>query len=170
MNAEIEIRVQQEVQRILTTDPMQAIMTAARAIQQAQDEKQQSIQEITEQKMHAISALESHIETSLMPKVDMYDRTMGMDKLTDMKIVAKTLNFKGFGRNRLFEYLREKSVLDRWNKPYQRYVESGYFKIVKEPFKINGCDEIYFKTVATQRGLDYIGKLLTKDGHVENAR
>lgn len=170
MNAEIEIRVQQEVQRILTTDPLQAIMMAARAIQQAQDEKQQAIREITEQSRQAVSFLESHIETALMPKVDMYDRTMGMDKLTDMKIVAKTLNFKGVGRNNLFEYLRRKGVLDRWNSPFQQYVDAGYFKIVKEPFRINGCDEIYFKTVATQRGLDYIGKLLTKDGHVENAR
>jgi len=170
MNAEIEIRVQQELQRILTTDPVQAIMVAARAIQQAQDENKKAVREITEQSRQAVSFLESHIETALMPKVDMYDRTMGTDKLTAMAVVAKTLNFKGMGRNNLFEYLQRKGVLDRYNKPYQQYVNSGYFKIVKENFRINGCDEVYYKTVATQRGIDYIGKLLTKDGHVENAR
>lgn len=167
---EIQVRVQQEIERLLTTDPQQTIMIAANAIRQARDEKQQAIREITEQKMQAISALETHIETALMPKVDMYDRTMGKDKLTDMKIVAKTLNFKGFGRNRLFEYLRERGVLDRWNSPYQQYVDAGYFKIVKELFRINGCDEIYYKTVATQKGIDYIGKLLKRDGYVKNAR
>jgi Uncharacterized phage-encoded protein len=162
---EIQVRVQQELQHLLTSDPLQAIMLAARAIQQAQDEKQRAIQEVNEQKQQAISALTSHIETSLMPKVDLYELTMSTDKLTDMKIVAKTLNFKGMGRNNLFEYLRGKMILDRWNAPYQQYVTAGYFKIVKEPFRINGCDEVYFKTVATAKGLDYIGKLLRGDGY-----
>lgn len=169
MESEIQIRVQQEIQRILTTDPLQAILLAARAIQQAQDEKQQAIQEVNEQKRQAITALSSHIETNLMPKVEMYDLTMSTDKLTAMAVVAKTLNFKGMGRNNLFEYLQRKGVLDRYNKPYQQYVNSGYFKIVKENFRISGCDEVYYKTVATQKGIDYIGKLLMGDKYERNA-
>jgi len=159
---DLEIRVQEEVQRLITSDPKQIILIAARAIEQSQQETQKAIREVTEQKDQAIAAL--------MPKVDAYEQTMGIDKLTDMKIVAKTLNFKGMGRNNLFDYLRMKGVLDRWNKPYQRFVDSGYFKLVKESFRINGCDELYFKTVATQKGLEYIGKLLKGDDYVPVAR
>ena len=35
-----------------------------------------------------------------------------------MQTVAKTLNFKGVGRNNLFEILRENKILQSNNQPY----------------------------------------------------
>jgi phage antirepressor YoqD-like protein len=168
--SEIQVLVQNELRHLLTSDPMQAIMLAARAIQQVQDEKQKAIQEVNEQKESAISALTTHIATDLMPKVDMYEVTMGTARLFEMSAVAKILNFRNMGRNNLFEYLKDKKIL-RYNKePYQQTVDAGYFKIVEQSFDAGNGVQIYRKTMATQRGIDYIGKLLLKEGYVKNAR
>jgi anti-repressor protein len=154
MNAEIEIRVQQELQRIIA-NPREIIMYAAKAIQDA-DEK--------------LNQLQARVTAELEPKAEMYDMVMGTDKLIDMAVVAKTLNFKDMGRNKLFGYLQSKGILDGYNKPYQRYVDSGYFKIVEESFKNNGYEGTYFKTVVTQKGVEFIGKNLKGDKHATNPR
>jgi anti-repressor protein len=155
MNTEIQVLVQQELQRLLSSDPTQAIMLAARAIEQANNEK---------------SALQHHINTELMPIVDMYEKVMGTDKLCDMKQVAKILNYKNLGRNKLFDYLQEKGIISEHKEPYQRFVDAGYFKVVEESFENNGYNGVYLKTVVTQKGIDYIGKLLKEDNYERNPR
>jgi len=151
---EIEVRVNQELQRIFS-DPRRAVKIYAQALQQSEAE---------------LSTLKQKISSELVPKAEHYDLVMGTDNLIDMAVVAKNLNFKGMGRNKLFEYLRGKGVLNGWNKPYQAYVDRGYFKLVQEPYKVNGITNTYFKPVATQKGLEYIGKLLKGEGYVENDR
>jgi anti-repressor protein len=155
MNTDIQVLVQQELQRLLSSDPTQAIMLAARAIEQVTNEK---------------NALQRHINTELMPKVDMYELVMGTDKLIEMSSVAKVLNFRGMGRNNLFEYLKERKILRFNNEPYQNYVDAGYFKIVREVFERDGYEGVYNKTMTTQKGVDYIGKLLREDGYELNPR
>lgn len=151
---QIQERVTQELQKVLS-DPRAVIMYAAKALQDA-DAK--------------LNQLQTRVTAELEPKAEMYDLVMGTDKLIDMAVVAKTLNFKGMGRNKLFEYLQGKGILDGYNKPYQRYVDSGYFKIVEESFKNHGYEGTYFKTVVTQKGVDYIGKSLKGDKHATNPR
>jgi phage antirepressor YoqD-like protein len=75
------------------------------------------------------------------------------------------LAFRNMGRNNLFEYLKAKKVLRYNNEPYQDKVGAGYFKVVRETFKRNGYEGIYDKTMVTQKGVDYIGRLLTEDGY-----
>lgn len=82
------------------------------------------------------------------------------DDLIDMSEVAKVLNYKGFGRNKLFELLRDLEVLRFNNQPYQKYVDMGYFKIIEQKIDLEFTVKINLKTVCTQKGLDYIRKVL----------
>jgi anti-repressor protein len=83
----------------------------------------------------------------------------------DFASVAKLINKKGFGRNNLFEFLRNKGVLMNNNSPYQYMVDQGYFKIVETKWTAkNGDTKINIKTVVFQKGVDYIMKLLKKEG------
>lgn len=101
----------------------------------------------------------------MLPKAEFYDEVAGSDSLIDMKEVAKVLNFKNVGRNKLFEFLRNKSVLMRDNIPYQKYVDCGYFKVIEvkwfNPKK--SANQITLKTMVYQKGLEFISKLLKKE-------
>lgn len=154
MSNEIEIRVQQELSKILS-DPRKAIKMYAQALQDAETELQQ---------------IQSHVQSELMPKVEMYDIAMGTDRLIEMSAVSKVLSFRNMGRNNLFSYLQAKKILRFNNEPYQQYVTAGYFKVVRETFIKNSYEGIYNKTMVTQKGVDYIGKLLTEDGYERNPR
>ena len=50
-----------------------------------------------------------------------------------MADVAKTLDM-GMGRNKLFKFLRNKQILDSYNRPYQRFVDAGYFKLSENKY------------------------------------
>ena len=64
------------------------------------------------------------------PKVDFYDRVTESLDCIDIGQCAKILNVKNIGRNKLFEILRQKKVLNERNQPYQKYVDCGYFRII----------------------------------------
>lgn len=78
----------------------------------------------------------------------------------DIKSVAKVLNIKGYGRNRLFAFLRDKGVLNRQNEPYQRYIEARYFRQIESKWEREGTIYINRKTVVFQKGLDFVRKLV----------
>ena len=95
------------------------------------------------------------------PKVEFYDDVAGSSDTIDMKEVAKVLNVKGLGRNNLFEMLRNRKVLDRNNQPYQKFVDSGYFRIIESRYTLpTGEVKISLKTVVFQKGLAYIRKII----------
>lgn len=137
-------------------------------------EKQQAETKLPQNYIEALEALlvsekeklKLQEENKLMlPKAEFYDDVTGSDSLIDMKEVAKVLNFKNIGRNKLFELLRNKSVLMRDNTPYQKYVDCGYFKIIEvkwfNPKKAS--TQITLKTMVFQKGLDFISKLIKKE-------
>ena len=77
-----------------------------------------------------------------------------------MDRVAKTLNM-GIGRNKLFELLRNRKILMNNNTPYQRYVDSGWFRCIETKFtRPNGDTCINVKTVVLQKGVDAIRRLI----------
>jgi len=96
----------------------------------------------------------------MAPKADFYDAVTGSNDTIDMSQVAKTLDM-GIGRNKLFELLRSKKILDNRNQPYQAYVDRGYFRIIESKYqKPDGSTHISLKTVVYQRGLDFIRRQL----------
>ena len=93
-----------------------------------------------------------------------YDDLMNTEGLYHMNTVAKELKI---GRNTLFAYLRGKDIMfyqDNANVPYQRFMNQGLFKVVESP-----CADGKYRptTYATKKGLDYIRKLLHKDGYYD---
>ena len=85
----------------------------------------------------------------------------GSETLIEMSEVAKIINVKGFGRNKIFKLLRDENVLRYNNEPYQLQVDAERFKVIEQPFQtVNGETYIGRKTLITQKGLDYILKLI----------
>ena len=97
------------------------------------------------------------------PKVEFFDKVTGFSDTCDMKEVAKILNFKGIGRNNLFEILRNENILDKQNQPYQKYVDAGYFRVIESKWEDKDGDiHINLKTVVFQKGVDFIRKTVLK--------
>lgn len=110
---------------------------------------------IKEQKEHNKEIAE------LKPKADFYDDVAGSKDSIEMGHVAKVLNIKGYGRNKLFQFLREHKVLDRSNIPYQQYVDRGYFRVLEQKYTTSkGETKINIKTLVFQKGIDFIRKLI----------
>ena len=106
----------------------------------------------------------------MKPKSDFYDKVAGSEDLTSIGETAKLINCKGMGRNNLFAFLRDKNILMNDNCPYQRFVDAGYFKIIEKAFVINGEEKVNRVTMCFQRGIDYIIKLLDKNGYEVNKK
>lgn len=95
------------------------------------------------------------------PKVDFYEAVTGSTDTIDIGTVAKVLNIDGYGRTRLFAFLRDKGVLRANNEPYQTYCDRGYFRVIESKFsKPDGSTHVSLKTVVYQKGVDYIRKLV----------
>ena len=106
-----------------------------------------------------ISQKDRQIE-EMKPKADFFDAVADSKTAISMNEVAKVLNIKGYGRNNLFEFLRENKVLDRWNVPYQRYVDNGWFRVIEQHYQKNGEPIVTTKTLVYQKGVDGIRKMI----------
>jgi len=92
------------------------------------------------------------------PKVEFYEQVTGSKDAFDMVDVAKVCNL-GVGRNKLFEFLRDISILRENNTPYQTYIDAGYFRVIESKYnKPDGSVNISLKTVVYQKGIDFIIK------------
>lgn len=99
----------------------------------------------------------------MKPKADFFDAVADSKTAISMNEVSKVLAIKGYGRNNLFEFLRDKGVLDRYNVPYQRYVDAGYFRVIEQKYMKNGEPQVTTKTLVYQKGIDAIRKLLLRE-------
>ena len=96
----------------------------------------------------------------LQPKADTYDMIMNSDGTFSMNQVAKQI---GMGEYHLFAYLRGKKILfyeGTDNVPYERFRKNGCFKVVDT---ISPDGKSHSTTRVTQKGLDYICKIIRKD-------
>ena len=97
---------------------------------------------------------------------EMYNDLLNTEGLYHMNMVAKELKI---GRNTMLSYLRGKGIMfyqDNSNVPYQRFMNQKLFAIVETI-----CADGNYRpvTYATKKGLDYIRKLLRKDGYYDVA-
>ena len=95
----------------------------------------------------------------LLPKADQYDKFISGENLQDMNTVTKTL---GWGRNKLFEELRARKILMASNKPYQCFIDRGYFEVKEKPIQMGGQVINKVQTYATSKGVDWLAKTLTQ--------
>lgn len=134
----IQQRVQQEIEKI-ADNPDAVIVAYQRKLQRTQEEVE-----------------------ALRPKADFADTVMESDDWAEMAQVSKLIGRKGWGRNKTFQLLRDRKVLRYNNEPYQQYVERGYFKVVEQHFPnpVTGETMINKKTVVSQRGIDFIRRII----------
>lgn len=113
-----------------------------------------------------LSDAEKEVE-KLKPAAEFAYQICSSKDAIDIGNCAKVLN-RNIGRNRLFEFLRNKNILQQDNIPYQKYIDSGYFRVIETKFTIpSGETKISLKTLVLQKGVAYINKLL-KEEHNEN--
>ena len=115
-----------------------------------------------------IEVLENKIQED-KPKVEFYNDVTNSKHTCDMQTVAKVLNFKGVGRNTLFEILRNENILQPDNKPYQKFVDAGWFRLIETKYndEMSGELRIYFKTVVFQKGIEKISNILKGLGYLQ---
>lgn len=92
-----------------------------------------------------------------------YDDLMNTEGLMQINTVAKEL---GIGEYTLFAYLRGKKVFfydkDKVNVPYERFRKEGKFVVKETPCHDGNIRAV---TYTTKKGLEYIRKILRKDGY-----
>lgn len=104
-----------------------------------------------------ISQKDKQIE-QMKPKAEFFDAVADSRTAISMNEVSKVLGIKGYGRNNLFEFLRKNGILDRWNVPYQRYIDCGWFRVIEQKYTIRGEPCVTTKTLVYQKGVDAIRK------------
>lgn len=98
----------------------------------------------------------------MKPKAEFFDAVAGSKKAMSMEEVAKVLSYPGVGRNKLFEILRNQNILQKDNIPYQKYIDSGYFRVIEQKYNVGDEVRINIKTLVFQKGVDFIRKTLDK--------
>lgn len=100
--------------------------------------------------------------SDLRPKADFHDAVTASDDVTQLATACQVLGFP-FGRNTLFQRLRNRGVLisggDRHNLPKQEHINNGRFT-VKESHYVDDEKQVHvrFTTYVTQKGLDWLRK------------
>ena len=87
------------------------------------------------------------------PKVKAFNELMQSKDALDFLTFSKII---GIGRTKLFAKLRELNVLRADNTPYQKYVDSGYFRVIESSYTQNDATRIYTKTMILPKGQKYI--------------
>ncbi len=96
----------------------------------------------------------------LEAKTELMDRVLDADEKIDIGQAAKILELP-FGRNTLFEKLREKGIFFKnRNEPKQEYIEKGYFQLKEKFIERNNHDGfVVIKVLVTQKGLEFLANL-----------
>lgn len=146
------------IEKILN-DPDFAIQTLTKL------KEERAMRVEAESKAKLLSEENSKQEALLLeqaPKVEFFDAVTGSEDLIDLGSASKVLNL-GYGRNTLFEKLRNLNILMPKNQPYQIMCQKDYFRVIETSYtKGNGDTHIYLKTMVTQKGLDFIRKKLAE--------
>jgi anti-repressor protein len=101
----------------------------------------------------------------LEPKAAFFDQVADSQDALQMRDVAAALNIPDMGRNKIFELLRKKNILDERNVPYREYQDRGYFRVVEQKWTDKeGETHISLKTLVYQRGMDFIRRTLAHGG------
>lgn len=91
---------------------------------------------------------------------DLPPQNVSKNVCLNIKDFAKFLASKGFdtGEKKMFRDLRSWQLIDKYNVPYKKYVDCGYFKIIRENYRRanNGGCYVYLKTLVTPCGQKYI--------------
>ncbi|MCA9936080.1 MAG: phage regulatory protein/antirepressor Ant [Anaerolineales bacterium] len=107
-------------------------------------------------KVEECAALNARIIT-LQPKADFYDHVAGNEANYSRDDAAKILRT---GPKRLWKALREWRIVQASGMPYQKYFDSGYFRLVPVLVHKGQHSIPYNQTMITGKGLTWIKALM----------
>lgn len=97
------------------------------------------------------------------PKADYYSQVRDAKNTQTIGDFAKVL---GFGRNKLFAWLRDQNILMHDNMPQQTHINQGHFRVLDKTYKSDAGNKVtYTQTVLTGKGKTYVQKRLKKAGN-----
>ena len=121
----------------------------------------QALKEERAQKQEALALIEAQ-----RPRIEFANKLQKCEGSLSVQDFAKVICDKGLpmGQNRLFAKLRFYGLIDSRNKPYQEYVDRGYFAVKEGTYKnqTTGDDVVYLQTRITAKGQEYLYKKLTE--------
>lgn len=84
--------------------------------------------------------------------------------------VAKGLNIKRLGRNKLFAYLRSKNFIQKSSpEPYQSRIDEELAFVTTYSITIGSTEQVKHQTKLTFKGLEWLVKNLKNDGYTFNS-
>lgn len=89
------------------------------------------------------------------PKIQCFNELMDSKNAIDFLTFSKVI---GIGRSKLFELCRSIGVLMNDNRPYQRFIENGYFRVVESTYGQGDFTKSYTKTMILPKGQAYLTK------------
>ena len=90
--------------------------------------------------------------------VDTINQNYSGDIKFSIASVAKKINIKGFGRNKILELLRKLDFIDKFNLAHQEFVDKGFF--IKERYYNKSTQAPSFVLKATVKGLALIKQIV----------
>lgn len=109
--------------------------------------------------LQAVNAQQSYTLAVAEPKVQAFDQFLTAENWLTMNEAAKSL---AWGRNRLFEELRNRRILIRGsNLPYQQYLDAGYFRVRQVVIDMGDRLETRPQTLVSPRGLEWLRRVLS---------
>lgn len=120
--------------------------------------------------LERINTLEQlKVNLTMTPLVEKYNIFMDAEGLTSIERFSQNLSIKGLGRNNMYKYFREKGYLKRDNKPYQYYIDNGWFKLRPSGYHMERGEIVQdYKTFLTTKGVNKIIDVLIKEGYINN--
>jgi anti-repressor protein len=95
----------------------------------------------------------------LEPKAAVFEQISESVNLISIGDAAKVLNLD-FGRNKLFEKLRNFGILMSTNVPYQKYITQGYFETKIKPITMGEVTQDKTTTFVTGKGMVWLAKII----------
>ena len=141
--------------------PFQIPQTYSEALRLAADLSEENLKITAEKERLSLQAAEQEKQLKEQETpVAIYNLAMKAHNSMSMQEVAKSL---GTGRTRLYEVLREEKIIMRGSTlPYQRFIDSGYFKVTERP-RASGDSIINDPaTRVTAKGFDYIARIMQR--------
>lgn len=89
------------------------------------------------------------------PKVQCFNELMDSKNAIDFMQFSKVI---GIGRTILFQKCRDLGILMESNKPYQRFIDNGYFRVIESTYTQGDIRKSYTKTMILPKGQAYLTK------------
>ena len=104
------------------------------------------------------------------PKVELAEQVLLSNDTISMREMAvlATKNSIKIGRTKLFEFLRDKNLIDWQNVPYQSAMDRGLFEVIESSYKVGKTFHIKKTTRVTTKGQKAIISMLNKAKNQDN--